>query len=73
MPTAVRSYAKINLGLHLGAPRQDGFHSLATVYQTLELHDILTVTARPAKETSICLISNDERVPTDNQYCVEDG
>jgi 4-diphosphocytidyl-2-C-methyl-D-erythritol kinase len=67
MPTAVRSYAKINLGLHLGAPRQDGFHSLATVYQTLELHDILTVTARPAKETSICLISNDERVPTDNR------
>jgi 4-diphosphocytidyl-2-C-methyl-D-erythritol kinase len=67
MATAVRSYAKINLGLHLGAPRQDGFHSLATVYQTLGLHDIVTVTARPATETAIRLTSNDDRVPTDNR------
>jgi len=31
--------AKINLGLYIGAPRPDGFHALATVYQTLELYD----------------------------------
>jgi 4-diphosphocytidyl-2C-methyl-D-erythritol kinase len=65
MPTAVRSHAKINLGLYVGAPRPDGFHSLATVYQTLELFDVLTVTARPAAATTIRLTSNDERVPTD--------
>ena len=51
MPTAVRSHAKINLGLYIGAPRPDGFHSLTTVYQTLELHDVVTVTARPAAVT----------------------
>ncbi len=45
MPTTVRSHAKINLGLGIGAPRPDGFHSLATVYQTLELHDLVTVSA----------------------------
>ncbi len=67
MPTAVRSHAKINLGLHIGAPRADGFHSLLTVYQTLDLHDIVTVTARPSDATSICLTSNDERVPTDER------
>ena len=67
MPTAVRSHAKINLGLHIGAPRADGFHSLATVYQTLELHDVVTVTARPADTTSIRLKSNDSRVPTDQR------
>jgi 4-diphosphocytidyl-2-C-methyl-D-erythritol kinase len=67
MPTTVRSHAKINLGLYIGAPRPDGFHSLATVYQTLELHDYVTVTAYPAPETSICLNSNDERVPTNNR------
>ena len=39
MPTTVRSHSKINLGLYIGAPRTDGFHSLTTVYQTLELHD----------------------------------
>jgi 4-diphosphocytidyl-2-C-methyl-D-erythritol kinase len=67
MPTAVRSHAKINLGLHIGAPRPDGFHGLATVYQTLELFDIVTVTARPAQSTALRLTSNDERVPTGNR------
>ena len=67
MPTVVRSHAKINLGLGIGAPRADGFHALATVYQTLELHDVVTVTARPAAATAIRLTSNDSRVPTDSR------
>jgi 4-diphosphocytidyl-2-C-methyl-D-erythritol kinase len=67
MPTAVRSHAKINLGLYIGAPRPDGFHGLVTVYQTLELHDIVTVSADFSDQTSIRITSNDERVPTDNR------
>jgi 4-diphosphocytidyl-2-C-methyl-D-erythritol kinase len=67
MPTAVRSHAKINLGLGIGAPRPDGFHALTTVYQTLALYDVVTVTARPAAATSIRLTSNDRRVPTDSR------
>jgi 4-diphosphocytidyl-2-C-methyl-D-erythritol kinase len=67
MPTRVRSHAKINLGLFLGAPRADGFHSLVTVYQTLEIHDIVTVSAQPAPENRLALTSNDSRVPTDNR------
>lgn len=67
MPTRVRSHAKINLGLYLGAPRPDGFHALTTVYQTLEMHDIVTVEARAAAETVIRLTSNDARVPTDGR------
>ena len=67
MPTAVRSHAKINLGLGIGAPRPDGFHALVTVYQTLELHDIVTVTAQPAKSPAIRLTSNDGRVPRDSR------
>lgn len=65
MPTSVRSHAKINLGLYIGAPRADGFHGLATVYQTLEMHDVVRVTARRAAETRITLACNDLRVPTD--------
>jgi len=65
MPTPVRSHAKINLGLGIGAPRPDGFHALATVYQTLELYDLVTVTARRAQATALRLTSNDSRVPTD--------
>ncbi len=67
MPTTVRSHAKVNFGLGIGAPRPDGFHSLVTVYQTLELHDFVTLTARSAPATSIRLTSNDERVPTDSR------
>jgi 4-diphosphocytidyl-2-C-methyl-D-erythritol kinase len=67
MPTAVRSHAKINLGLGIGAPRQDGFHALATVYQTLELHDVVKVTAQRANVTALKLTSNDRRVPTDHR------
>jgi len=67
MPTAVRSHAKINLGLYIGAPRPDGFHALTTVYQTLELHDLVTVTAHPAAATALRITSNDSRVPTDER------
>jgi len=67
MPTRVRSYSKINLGLAIGAPRADGFHSLLTLYQTLALHDVVTVSATPAAETTLTLTSNDARVPTDGR------
>jgi 4-diphosphocytidyl-2-C-methyl-D-erythritol kinase len=70
MPTRVRSYSKINLGLAIGAPRPDGFHSLATLYQTLALHDLITVSASLSRETSIKLTSNDLRVPTDSRNTV---
>jgi 4-diphosphocytidyl-2-C-methyl-D-erythritol kinase len=67
MPATVRSHAKINLGLYIGAPRDDGFHALVTVYQTLELHDFVTVSVQPAPSTAIRLTSNDQRVPTDDR------
>jgi len=40
---------------------------MATVYQTLELHDLVIVSARPPAggPTSIRITSNDRRVPTD--------
>jgi len=70
MPTVVRSHAKINLGLFLGAPRTDGFHALVTVYQTLEMHDLVTVTATLAEVNSLQISSNDPRVPTDQRNTV---
>lgn len=42
-PVTVRAPAKINLHLGVGAPREDGFHPLETVYQALGLYDDLTV------------------------------
>ena len=43
MSTTVRAAAKINLHLGVGAPREDGFHPLDTVYQAISLYDDVTV------------------------------
>jgi 4-diphosphocytidyl-2-C-methyl-D-erythritol kinase len=51
----------------MGAPRTDGFHGLVTLYQTLELHDRVTVSARPVDRTVIRVTCNDRRVPTDGR------
>jgi 4-diphosphocytidyl-2-C-methyl-D-erythritol kinase len=67
MATRVRSFAKINLGLAIGPPRPDGYHELATVYQTIGLHDFVTVAAKVAAHTSIALTSTHEKVPTDGR------
>ena len=67
MSTHVRSHCKINLGLAIGPPRPDGFHALTTLYQTLALHDLVTVTAKLAQQTEITLTSNHPGVPTDER------
>ncbi len=63
MTVAVRSFAKINIGLEIGARRADGFHALRTVYQTVALHDRLRVEV--VRGTGIEIRSNDRRVPCD--------
>jgi 4-diphosphocytidyl-2-C-methyl-D-erythritol kinase len=67
MPTSIRSHSKINLGLAIGPLRADGFHTLTTLYQTLDLHDVVTVQVVPAPRTAITLSSNDARVPVDGR------
>ena len=39
----VRAPAKINLHLGVGAPREDGFHPLTSVYQAVGVYDDLSV------------------------------
>jgi 4-diphosphocytidyl-2-C-methyl-D-erythritol kinase len=58
-----RSFAKINLGLRIGAPRGDGFHQLHTVYQTIALHDVVRV--QVGRGSGIEIRSEDRRVPRD--------
>ncbi|MGY2704785.1 MULTISPECIES: 4-(cytidine 5'-diphospho)-2-C-methyl-D-erythritol kinase [unclassified Nocardioides] len=43
----VRAPAKVNLHLGVGAPREDGYHPLVTVYQAVGLYDDLTARAAP--------------------------
>lgn len=64
MRVAVRSFAKINLGLRIGALRSDGFHELRTVYQTIALHDIIRV--QVGRGSGIEIRCEDFRVPKDD-------
>src|SRR5271167_2214014 len=67
MSTRVRSYSKINLGLAIGPTRPDGFHGLTTLYQTLDLHDLVRVSAKRAATTRISLTTNHPFVPRDGR------
>jgi 4-diphosphocytidyl-2-C-methyl-D-erythritol kinase len=68
MVIAVQSFAKINLGLRIGALRPDGFHELRTVYQTIALQDMVRVSV--AGGSGIEIRCDDPRVPKDsNNTC----
>jgi 4-diphosphocytidyl-2-C-methyl-D-erythritol kinase len=63
MTVTVRSFAKINLGLRIGAARADGFHELLTVYQTIGLHDVIRVGV--GRGSGIQIRCADPQVPLD--------
>jgi 4-diphosphocytidyl-2-C-methyl-D-erythritol kinase len=58
-----RAHAKINLDLRVLGTRPDGFHELRTVFQSLELHDVLTFRRRRGEFTIRCRVPG---VPRDN-------
>jgi 4-diphosphocytidyl-2-C-methyl-D-erythritol kinase len=72
MTIAVRSFAKINLGLYIGGARADGYHDLRTVYQTIALHDVIRVSIergvgrKSGRGPGIELVCKDPRVPLDS-------
>ena len=65
MPISVRSFAKINLGLAIGAKRDDGFHELRTIYQTIALHNVVKVDV--SRGTGMEIRCKDARVPCDEK------
>jgi 4-diphosphocytidyl-2-C-methyl-D-erythritol kinase len=70
MTVTVRSFAKINVGLYIGASRADGFHELRTVYQTIALHDVIRVRVQRdhgrGGGIEILCTNKDPRVPLDS-------
>jgi 4-diphosphocytidyl-2-C-methyl-D-erythritol kinase len=62
-----RAHAKINLDLRVLGTRPDGFHELRTVFQSLELHDVLTARGRRGPFGIVC---RDPRIPRDETNLV---
>jgi 4-diphosphocytidyl-2-C-methyl-D-erythritol kinase len=60
--TQIPSYAKINWILDVLFKREDGYHELRTIYQTVSLHDQLRITETDGPIEILC---DDPRVPCD--------
>jgi len=58
----LHAFGKINLGLEVLGLRQDGYHELRTLFQTVDLHDDVTLVAR---ERGIVVRCDHPLVPTD--------
>ena len=64
MAISLASFAKINIGLRIGSLRADGFHELRTVYQTIGLRDLVSVSV--GRGSGIEIRCDDPRVPKDS-------
>ena len=57
----VPAYAKINWSLRITGKRPDGFHDLETLFQTISLHDTLTI----RESDRLSLTCDDPSIPVD--------
>lgn len=63
-----RANAKINAYLNITSRREDGYHNIVSVMQTVSLCDIVTVDLQPAKQSRITLtVSGNADLPTDSR------
>ena len=47
MNSTYKSYAKLNLNLFVGPPNQAGLHSLVSIFQLIDLHDVISISISP--------------------------
>ncbi|HUP47085.1 MAG TPA: 4-(cytidine 5'-diphospho)-2-C-methyl-D-erythritol kinase [Thermoanaerobaculia bacterium] len=62
----VRSHAKINWALRVLGRRPDGFHDLETLFQTISLHDTITI----HDSDRLTLTCDDPAIPTDDSNLI---
>lgn len=52
-PMQLHAYAKINLGLEITGKRSDGYHTLKTIFQTIDLFDTITIKENAAGKINL--------------------
>lgn len=62
--------AKINLTLEVVNKRDDGFHNIKSIMQTVSLYDYLTIEAKKAETTEITLSGTSEEIPYNEKNLV---
>ncbi len=67
MKININAYAKINLYLAVTARRENGYHDIESVMQSVSLHDVVTVSSEPCDEARITLTCSDASLPTDRR------
>lgn len=64
----IRSFAKINLGLEVIKKREDNYHEIRTLFQAIDLSDVLDI--HPIEKNEIRLSGNDESIPWDERNLI---
>ena len=64
----LKAMAKINLGLDVLGKREDGYHEVRMIMQTIRMYDILDI--RKTKKPGIVLTTNLPFIPTDRRNLV---
>ena len=66
------AFAKINLCLHVLGKRPDNYHELRTIFQTISLHDTLTLSITPERSgpETFVMRSNDPDLPLGGENLV---
>ncbi len=62
--------AKINLDLKVINKREDGFHNIESVMQTISLYDYLTISVEESEEIKITLSGTSDEIPYDERNLV---
>ena len=62
--------AKINLTLKITGKRDDGFHNLDSIMQTISLFDYLTIFVEPSEKTEIILSGTSDEIPYNEKNLV---
>lgn len=66
----VKCPAKINLTLEILNKREDGFHNIQSVMQTIDLFDILTIKVEKSEKFEIKLSGTSDEIPYDERNLV---